>query len=95
MAITTSVDIDFAKLEENITSLRSLLAKMEEPSYDQVQFWLGGTSGSGIVLDHLEGFCNNTIDFHKHVYALIEKTIGYLESVKKLKSADQKIAESL
>lgn len=95
MATTTSIDIDFEKLDQNISALRSLLAKMDEPSYDQVTFWLNGTSGSGMVLDHLQGFCNNTIDFYKNVYALIEKTIGYLESIKKLKNADQKIAETL
>lgn len=95
MATTTSVDIEFDKLEQNISSLRSLLSKMEEPSFNQVDFWLGGTSGSGMVHDYLVSFCSNTIKFHNNVYELIEKSIDYLESIKKIKEEDQSIAEKL
>lgn len=92
---TTSIDIDFAKLDENIAELKALLPEMEEPSYDKVEFWLGDVEGSGMVRDYLVDFCNDTINFHRDVYQLIENTIAYLESVKKLKTADQNIADSL
>ena len=95
METTTSVDIDFDRLEENILALSKLLPRLEEPTFDKVEFWLGGVSGSGMTLEYLEKFCNDTIDFHRLVYALIENTIAYLESIKKLKEADQSIAQSL
>lgn len=93
--MTTAIDIDFEKLEENITDLKVLLTEMDEPSYDKVEFWLSGVGGSGMVRDYLMDFCNDTINFHNDVYKLIENTIAYLESVKKLKSVDQSIADSL
>ncbi len=93
--MTTSVDIDFKKLDENIAELKALLPEMEEPTYDKVEFWLSGVGGSGMVRDYLMDFCNDTINFHNDVYKLIENTIAYLESVKKLKAADQSIADSL
>lgn len=95
MSTTTSIDIDFSKLEENISALGKLLPKLEEPTFDEVEFWLGGVSGSGMTLENLGEFCRDTIRFHKFVYALIENTIAYLESIKKLKDADQSVAESL
>lgn len=93
--MTTSVDIDFNKLEENIASLKNLLPRLDEPNFDKVEFWLSGTTGSGMVRDYLIDFCNSTITFHHAVYSLIENTATYLESVKKLKEADQNIANSL
>ena len=95
METTTSIDIDFNKLEEKITALRKLLPKLEEPTFDKVEFWLSGVSGSGMTLEYLEEFCRDAIRFHKHLYALIENTVAYLESIKKLKAADQNVAESL
>lgn len=93
--MTRSIDIDFEKLDENIRELKALLSEMDEPSYDKVEFWLGNVGGSGMVLDSLMDFCKNTIDFNNDVYRLITNTIAYLKSVKKLKSADQNIADSL
>ena len=95
METTTSVDINFDRLEENISILSKLLPRMEEPTLDKVEFWLSGVTGSGMTLEYLKKFCDDTIAFHRHVYALIENTITYLESIKKLKDADQSIAESL
>lgn len=95
METTTSIDIDFNKLEENISSLQKLLPKLEEPTFDKVEFWLGGVTGSGMTLEHLVEFCRDAIKFHNNLYALIENTIAYLESIKKIKAADQSVAESL
>lgn len=96
METTRSIDIDFTKLEENISSLKNLLlSKLEKPSFDESEFWLSGVSGSGMTLDYLGAFCRDAIHFHDYLYALIENTIAYLESIKKLKDADQSVAESL
>lgn len=93
--MTTSVNIDFDKLDQDITSLKELLKELDEPNYDKVEFWLSGITGSGMVRDYLVDFCNCTIDFHRHIVSLINNTTAYLESVKKLKDADQSIANSL
>lgn len=93
--MTKSVNIDFNKLDNDIASLKNLLPRLEEPNYEKVEFWLSGTTGSGMVHDHLIDFCNCTIDFHRAVYSLIENTATYLESVKKLKDTDQQIADCL
>ena len=93
--MATSIDIDFKKLDQNIADLKALLANMDEPSYKKVEFWLGDIGGSGMVKDYLVDFCNDTISFHNDVYKLIQNTIAYLESVKKLKTADESIANSL
>lgn len=93
--MTKSINIDFKKLDNDIALLKKLLPRLEEPNYDKVEFWLSGTTGSGMVRDYLIDFCNSTIDFHRAVYSLIENTATYLESVKKLKDADQEIANIL
>ncbi len=93
--MTKSINIDFKKLDNDIALLKNLLPRLEEPNYDKVEFWLSGTTGSGMVRDYLIDFCNSTIDFHRAVYSLIENTATYLESVKKLKDADQEIANIL
>lgn len=93
--MTTSVNIDFDKLDQDITSLKALLKDLDEPSYDKVEFWLGGISGSGVARDYLVDFVNCTIDFNRHIVSLINNTVAYLESVKKLKEADQSIADNL
>lgn len=93
--MTTSVNIDFDKLDQDISSLKSLLEELDEPSYEKVEFWLSGITGSGMVRDYLIDFCNRTIDFHRCIVSLINNTIAYLQSVKKLKEADQSIANSL
>ena len=72
-----------------------MLPQLEEPTFDKVEFWCGGVSGSGMVCESLMDFCCDTIKFHRLVYALIENTIAYLESIKRLKEADQSIAQSL
>lgn len=95
MDMTTTVDIDFEKLETCISELELLLPQLDEPSYESLEFWLSGTTGSGIVLEHLYRFCNNTIEFHNDVYALIDNTIKYLKEVRKIKDKDQLIANSL
>ena len=91
----TTVNIDFDKLELDIASLKALLKELDEPSYEKVEFWLSGTAGSGMVRSYLLNFCNSTIDYHRHIVSLINHTAAYLESVKKLKEADQSIADSL
>ena len=93
--MTKSINIDFKKLDNDIALLKNLLPRLEEPNYDKVEFWLSGTTGSGMVRDYLIDFCNSTIDFHRAVYSLIENTATYLESVKKLKDADQELANIL
>lgn len=93
--MTKSINIDFKKLDNDIALLKNLLPRLEEPNYDKVELWLSGTTGSGMVRDYLIDFCNSTIDFHRAVYSLIENTATYLESVKKLKDADQEIANIL
>lgn len=91
----TTIDVDFDKLDIYIKQLKNLLNDLDEPSYDKLEFWVGNTSGSGIVLDSAYSFCNRTIDFHNGVHALIKNTIAYLNEVKKLKDADQSIADKL
>lgn len=93
--MAASVNIDFDKLDQDIISLKNLLKDLDEPSYDKVDFWLSGITGSGMVRDYLVDFCNCTIDFHRQIVSLINHTVAYLESVKKLKDADQSIADSL
>ena len=93
--MTKSINIDFKKLDNDIALLKNLLPRLEEPNYDKVEFWLSGTTESGRVRDYLIDFCNSTIDFHRAVYSLIENTATYLELVKKLKDADQEIANIL
>ena len=93
--MATTIDIDFKELDQNISQLKNLLSEMEEPSYDKVEFWLSGVGGSGMVRDYLTDFYNDTINFHNDVYKLIQNTIAYLESIKKLKTADENIANSL
>lgn len=93
--MATKIDIDFEKLDCYIQELETLLTQLDEPSYKSLEFWVGNTSGSGAVLDNMYKFCNQTIEFHNGVYELITNTIAYLKEVKKLKSADQAIADSL
>ena len=91
----TTINIDFDKLDKDISLLKSLLQELDEPNYDKVEFWLGGVTGSGMVRDYLVEFCDCAIDYHKFLFAMIQNTVSYLESVKKLKQADRTIAESL
>ncbi len=93
--MTTKIDIDFEKLDCYIKELESLLFLLDEPSYKSLEFWLGNTAGSGMVLDYMYKFCNRTIEFHDGVYELIINTIAYLKEVQKLKNTDQAIADSL
>lgn len=93
--MTTKIDIDFEKLDCYIKELETLRSQLDEPSYKSLEFWLSGTSGSGMVLDYMYKFCNRTIEFHDGVYELITNTIAYLKEVKKLKDKDQAIASSL
>lgn len=93
--MTTKIDIDFEKLDCYIKELETLLTQLDEPSYKSLEFWLSDTSGSGMVLDYMYKFCNRTIEFHDGVYELITNTIAYLKEVRKLKSADQAIADNL
>ena len=79
--MTTSVNIDFEKLDQDITSLKELLNDLDEPNFKKVEFWLNGVQGSGMVHDYLVHFCNCTIDFHRNIVALINNTTAYLESV--------------
>lgn len=93
--MTTEINIDFEKLDYYIKELETLRSKLDEPSYKSLEFWLNDTSGSGMVLDYMYKFCNQTIEFHDGVYGLITNTITYLKEVKKLKDKDQEIASSL
>ncbi len=89
------VDINFEKLDKCISELDGLLSQLEEPSYKSLEFWVPDTSSSGMVVDNLYRFCNNTIDFHKSVYSLIENTSTYLKEVKKIQDLDASLAEKL
>lgn len=93
--MSNTINIDFEKLDTDIADLKELLTKLDEPNYDSVEFWLGDTAGDGMTREYLISFCNDTIKFHNGVYALIQNTVSYLESVKKLKTEDQNIADSL
>lgn len=93
--MSNTINIDFDKLETDISDLKNLLGELDEPNYNNVYFWLGDTAGDGMTREYLIKFCNNAIEFHNCAYKLIKNTIAYLETVKKLKSADQSIADSL
>lgn len=90
-----SIHIDFKQLDTEIEALQALLNTLDEPSYKKLEFWAGDATGSGFILTCLYHFCNSTIDYHNAVYALIQNTIAYLQEVKKVKDADQDIADRL
>lgn len=90
-----TIDIDFDKLDKCIVRLEKLLNKLEEPSYNDLEFWLSDVGGSGIALKNLYSFCNDTIKFHNAVYSLIDNTTIYLKEIKKIQEVDESIAENL
>lgn len=89
------INVDFEKLNEYILELQNLVDDMEEPSYDKTEFWTGGVSGSGIFLDELVSFCNDTIQYHKAVRKLIKYSVNYLNRIKELQKTDTNIANLL
>lgn len=90
-----TIQIDFRKIDKGIASLELLRAAMDEPSFQDLQFWLGDVSGSGRVHDEMMDFGVKTIDFYRALHALIANTEAYLKLVRQLEKTDQSIAGSL
>ena len=93
--MATEINVDFEKLDSSIGELKALLSQLDEPSFDKLNFWLSNKMGSGMVCDYAYSFGARTIEFYNGVYALIKGTIAYLKEIKKLKTADQTIADKL
>lgn len=89
------IEINFKELSKRIDELNVLLRMMNEPSFKKIEFWTDGVVGSGIVLENLISFCDDTIEFHNAVYCLIKRTIEYLNKIGQLEKADRKIADKL
>lgn len=93
--MSEKIEVDFEKLDQYITELKKLMNDMDEPSYKKTRFWAGNATGSGLLLDCLYDFCDDTIEFHNQVYKLMQNTVNYLERIKKLQDVDSKIANQL
>lgn len=93
--MSEKIEVDFEKLDQYIIELKKLMSDMDEPSKKKTRFWAGDATGSGLLLDCLDRFCDDTIEFHNQVYKLIKNTVKYLERIKKLQEVDSKIADQL
>lgn len=93
--MSEKIEVDFEKLDQYIIDLKNLMSDMDEPSYKKTRFWAGDVTGSGLLLNCLCDFCDETIEFHNQVYKLIKNTVKYLERIKEMQEVDSKIANLL
>ena len=94
--MSTSIEIDFQLLDEDIKKMKKLKDKLKKPEisckYDIIT---NQNIGKGDTSSAIFDSSQLAQDYYRAALALIENTVKYLESIKALEQKDKEIAKGI